>query len=318
MLPLLKETLLLNFVEDRGLEEWRRYFSSHLPDLHIAAWDDRSVDPSSVRYACVWKPEHGWLASFPALRVILSEGAGVDHILADATLPLHIPVTRMVTPETAARMADYVVMASYMLARQIPAVVHAQQQQRWDNTLTGRLVSETTIGILGMGQLGSLAAQRLLANGFRVNGWSRSTKTVPNTGCYSGDKGLQTLLKQSDIVVNLLPDTVETRGIINDDFLAQLPKGAAIINVGRGHQLQGEALLRGLNRGHISGAVLDVFPEEPLPAEDPLWHHPGIIVTGHVASLISTQAKAQHVIAVIKADRLGQPLPVLFNREKGY
>lgn len=309
---------MLNFVEEKGIEEWRDSFSPHFPDLHIAAWNDRSVDAASVRYACVWKPERGWLASFPALRVILSEGAGVDHILCDTTLPRHIPFTRMVTSETAARMADYVVMACYMLVRQIPAIVHAQQQQRWDNTLTGRLVSETAIGILGMGQLGSLAAQRLLANGFRVNGWSRSAKTVPGTGCYSGDKGLQALFKQSDIVVNLLPDTVETRGIINDDLLAQLPKGAAVINVGRGHQLQSDALLRGLNSGQIGGAVLDVFPEEPLPADDPLWRHPGVIVTGHVASLISTQAKMQHVIAVIKADRLGEPLPMLYNRERGY
>lgn len=318
MTSLAKNTLLLNFVGDEGIEEWRQFFLPHFPDLHIAAWNDRSVDPASVHYACVWKPERGRLASFPALRVILSEGAGVDHILSDATLPRHIPVTRMVTTETAARMADYVVMASYMLVRQIPAIVQAQRQQRWDNSLTGRLVSETTIGILGVGQLGSQAAQRLLLNGFRVNGWSRSGKTLPGMTCYSGDSGLQAMLVQSDIIVNLLPDTAETRGIINDDFLAQLPKGAGIINVGRGHQLQSEALLRALHRNHLSGAVLDVFPSEPLPADNPLWRHPGIIITGHVASLISTHAKAHHAIAVIKADRSGQPLPMLYNRESGY
>lgn len=313
-----RETLLLNFVGSEGVEEWRHFFQSELPDLHIAAWNDTSVDPCSVRYACVWQPEHGWLGRFPELRVILSEGAGVDHILSDTTLPHHIPVTRMVTSETSARMADYIVMASYLLVRQMPAIIQAQRLRRWDNSLTGKLASETTVGILGMGQLGSFAAQRLLTNGFRVNGWSRSAKTLADIACYSGAAGLQHLLEQSDIIVNLLPDTAETRDIINDDFLSRLPKGAGIVNVGRGHQVQSAALLRALNAGHISGAVLDVFPAEPLPADDPLWLHPSVIVTGHVASLISNKSKAHHAIAVIKADRQGQPLPMLYNREAGY
>jgi glyoxylate/hydroxypyruvate reductase A len=313
-----QETLLINFLTDAELAEWKTYFSSRLPDLRLAAWDDASVDPLSVRYVLVWEPEAGQLARFPHLRVILSEAAGVDHILADTALPPDIPITRMVTPETAARMADYVTMASYMLVRRLPEIIQAQRHKRWAAHLTGGLASETAVGILGLGRLGTAVAQRLLANGFIVHGWARSAKTVPGVAGYFGAEGLSPFLTRSQIMVNLLPDTAETRGIINEDFLAQLPDGAGIINVGRGRQLRHNALLRALDCGRVSGAILDVFPQEPLPEDDPLWCHPGVIVTSHVASLISHQSKAEHALTIIQADRAGQALPLVFDRTLGY
>lgn len=311
-------TLLLNFIKGDELAEWQAYFHRAIPGLQLALWDDTSVDPASVDYALVWRPEPGRLARFPNLRVIISEGAGVDHITRDPLVPVHIPLTRMVTHETSARMADYVTMAAYMLVRQMPQIVAAQREQRWANHLSGKLVSQTRIGILGIGQLGTVVAQRLLANGFAVNGWSRGERDVPGVTAFRGHQALQAFLNSSDVLVNLLPDTVETRNLIGDDLLLQLPVGAGLINAGRGQQLDSAALLRALNSGHLHGAILDVFPQEPLPANDPLWRHPGVIITSHVASLISSQSKADHAIAVIKADRAGHPLPLLYDRARGY
>lgn len=310
--------LLLNFIHCDELAEWQTYFDRAIPGIQLALWDDTTVDPSSVSYALVWQPEPGRLARFPHLRVIISEGAGVDHITCDPMLPAHIPVTRMVTDETAARMADYVTMAAYMLVRQMPQIIAAQREQRWANQLRGGRVSHTRVGILGMGNLGKAAAQRLLANGFVVNGWSRSASVLPGINAFSGYLNLPAFLAESDVLVNLLPDTPQTRNLINDEVIHQLPFGASLINAGRGQQLDGDALLRALESGHLTSAILDVFPQEPLPFNDRLWRHPNIIITSHVASLISNQSKADHAIAVIKADRAGQPLPLLFEKERGY
>lgn len=315
---MMHKTLLVNFVKADQLATWRNYFVRALPDIHVALWDDPDVDPASVQYVLVWKPEPGRLAQFPNLRVIMSEGAGVDHITHDPLVPRHIPVTRMVTSETAARMADYVTMAAYLLLRQIPEIVQAQRECRWANHLTGRLTCDTRIGILGFGQLGTVVAQRLLANGFQVNAWSRRDKYVEGVSAFSGPEQLHAFLQRSDILVNLLPDTAETRGLINDEVFSQLPRGAGLINAGRGHQLDSAALLRALDSKHLQAAVLDVFVQEPLPEDHPLWKHPGVIVTSHVASLISSQAKAEQAITIIKADRSGLPLPLLYDREQGY
>lgn len=184
------------------------------------------------------------LAQFPNLRVIMSEGAGVDHIIHDPLVPRYLPVTRMMTSESGARMADYVAMAAYMLLRQIPEIIQAQRECRWANHLTGRLTSDTRIGIFGFGQLGTVVAQRLLANGFQVNAWSRRDKHVEGVSTFSGPEQLHAFLHRSDILVNLLPDTTEMRRLINDEVFSQLPRGAGLINTGRGHQLDSAALLR--------------------------------------------------------------------------
>ncbi|EJL93144.1 phosphoglycerate dehydrogenase-like oxidoreductase [Pantoea sp. GM01] len=311
-------TLLLNFIQRGELAEWQAYFDREVPGIQLALWDDATVDPSAVHYALLWRPEPGRLAQYPNLRVIISEGAGVDHITCDPLVPAHIPLTRMVTDETSDRMADYVTMAAYMLVRQMPQIIAAQRQQCWSNQLRGGMASQTRVGILGMGNLGTVVAQRLLANGFKVNGWSRSVRQLDGVNAFHGYSALPAFLGHSDVLVNLLPDTPLTRNLINDEILNQLPVGASVINAGRGNQLDSEALLRALDSGHLCSAILDVFPQEPLTPDDRLWRHPGIIITSHVASLISSRSKAEHAIAVIKADRAGQPIPLLYIRERGY
>lgn len=301
-----------------ALPEWQALLAEFAPGLVVRGWDDPTVAPDSVRYVLVWEPSAGRLARFPNLRMIVSSAAGVDHILADATVPRHVPIVRMVTGETAERMADYVTMAAYALIRDLPRLLDAQRRQRWDDTLTGRRASETTVGIMGLGQLGGAAAARLAANGFRVLGWARSPKTLDGVQCHVGAAQLDAFLARSHILVNLLPDTDETRGIIDAALLARLPRGAAIVNVGRGSQLVPDDLLAALDAGQVGDAILDVFDVEPLPAHHPLWRHPRVIATPHVASAVSRRAKARQAAAAIAAHRAGEPLPHLYDRERGY
>jgi len=161
-----------------ALPEWQALFSQLAPDLCVRGWQDERVDPEHVHYVLVWEPEVGRIARYPNLRLVLSSAAGVDHILTDTELPTHLPIVRMVTPETAVRMADFVVMSALMLLRQMPAIFQAQTEQRWDERLTGKMTTATSVGVLGLGQLGAAAAVALARVGFVVQGWARTVKTI--------------------------------------------------------------------------------------------------------------------------------------------
>jgi len=301
-----------------ALPEWQRLFAEMVPDLRVCGWQDEGVDPAHVHYVLVWEPETGRIAQYPNLRLIASSAAGVDHILADTALPAHLPIIRMVTPETVQRMADFVVLSALMLLRQMPSIFRAQSEARWDEGLTGKMSTETTVGILGLGQLGSNAARKLAAVGFPVQGWSRSAKAIEDVHCLYGESGFETLIASSDILINLLPDTASTRHLLNAGVFSRMRPGSALINVGRANQIDQDALLNALNSGHLAGAVLDVFENEPLRVAHPFWTHPAVIVTPHIASAVSLPGKARQVASVIAADRNGQPLPNLYNSAQGY
>ncbi|MDR5785456.1 glyoxylate/hydroxypyruvate reductase A [Caballeronia sp. LP003] len=280
--------------------------------------EDGAVDPREVEYVFAWRPASGWLGRFPNLRLILSAAAGVDHLLADPSLPPHVPIVRMVTQETAARMGDYVLFAAPGVVRELPALVAAQGARQWAPALTGRLAVETTVGVMGIGQLGAACAQRLLAAGFRVAGWSRTEKQVDGVRGFHGADGLDAFLARSDILVNLLPQTSATRGILHAGTFARLPRGAALINVGRSAHVDHDALLAALDAGHLRAAVLDVLDVEPLPPQHPLWTHPKVFVTPHVASTASVGARVRQAVASIRAHRAGAELAHLYDRTHGY
>lgn len=301
-----------------ALPEWQALFSRLAPDLCVRGWQDERVNPEHVHYVLVWEPERGRIARYPNLRLVLSSAAGVDHILADTELPPHLPIVRMVTPETAQRMADFVVMAALMLLRQMPAIFQAQTEQRWNDRLTGKMATETAVGILGLGQLGAAAASALARVGFVVQGWSRTVKTIDHVQCLTGDSGLTSLLSASDIIVNLLPDTRDTKHLLNASTFARMKRGSGVINVGRASQIDENALLNALNSGHIGSAVLDVFESEPLPTGHPLWAHPAVIVTPHIASAVSFAGKARQVASVIAEAQANRPIPHLYDRTRGY
>jgi len=310
--------LLVKSGGQAALPEWQALFAECLPEVTVKGWDDPDIDPLAVRYVLVWEPTPGRLAQYPNLQLVLSTAAGVDHILADTALPAHLDIIRMVTGETSARMADFVTMASYALLRELPQLVSSQRAGRWDEARLGTLASETPVAMLGLGELGSVAAARLVANGFPVLGWSRTKKTLPGVACYDGEDGLDRVLAQARIVVNLLPDTAQTKDILNAALLAKLPRGAGLINAGRGAQLDTGALLAALDSGQVGAAILDVFKVEPLPSDDPLWCHPNVIITPHVASDASRKAKVRQAAKTIQAHMTGAPMGHRFDRSRGY
>ncbi|MEQ8266547.1 MAG: glyoxylate/hydroxypyruvate reductase A [Parvibaculum sp.] len=258
-------------------------FRRQAPGRRLSLWPDiESAD--EVEHAFVLFPEPGLLARFPNLRSISAIGAGVDHILRDTSVPAGCPIARLVQPDLRQRMTEYVVLHVLRHHRQMRIYEEQQRRKEWRMLLPQPSAAERHVGILGLGVLGQDAAAKLNLLGFRTAGWSRAPKSIDGTCCHSGPDGLDKLLKQTEILVCLLPLTTETTRIIDAALLRKLPRGASVINASRGAVLDEEALLACLDDGHISEATLDVFETEPLPESSPLWSHPHVTVTPHAAS----------------------------------
>ncbi len=312
-----RRILLVKTGGEAAVPEWQSLFAGVSPDLEVRWFYDEGVPRDAVDFAFVWAPEPGTLAQLPNLRLIFSSGAGVDHITSDPGWPRHIGIVRMGGEETGQRMGEYVCMAALALLRDLPRIIAQQRTRTWDSFDSARTAAETTAGIMGLGNLGSASARMLRGLGFRVAGWSRSPKTDANVACFAGKSELGAFLAQTDLLINLLPDTPETRGLIDAGLLACLPRGAGVINVGRGPQLVLDDLIAALDGGQIGGAVLDVFDPEPLAPEHPAWSHPRIIVTPHLASMSSRPARARYVADAIAFER-GESPPNLYDPARGY
>ena len=295
---------------------WRAQLTRLTQELEVRVWPEIG-DPAAIDYALVWRPEPGFLASLPNLKLILSLGAGVDHLLGDPRLPLHLPILRLVDPHMTDAMSEYVTLQVLRLHRR-DLDYRSQQQARVWRELDQRNAAERRVGILGLGELGQDAAKKLKALGFDVAGWSRSEKAVEGVRSYAGAAGLAPLLGRSEIIVCLLPLTAETEGILNKRTLALLPKGAALVNAARGAQLVEEDLLAALASGQISAAVLDVFREEPLPVDHPFWHHPRVVVTPHIAAFTNPATASPIILDNIRRFEEGRPLLNRVDPARGY
>ena len=309
--------LLVNSGGEKAVEDWRAMFAPVAPDLDIRWIDDPAVAKADVRYVFCWAPKAGFLASLPNLRLICSSGAGVDHITGDATWPRHVGIVRMGGEEPAQRMGEYVCLGALSMLRQMPRIIQGQRVPTWDHFDSPRTAQETKVGIMGLGNLGIRAAEMLRGLGFPVAGWSRSRKHVPGVTCFE-EAELDAFLAGTDLLVNLLPDTPETRGAIRAETIGKLRPGASIVNAGRGPQLVVADMIAALDSGHLSGAMLDVFEVEPLPVDDPLWRHPKVIVSPHIASLASRPARARYVAEAIAAFERGERPPNLYDPDRGY
>ena len=295
---------------------WRPYLTTAWPERELRYWPEVG-DKAAIDYALVWHPEPGLLASLPRLKLIVSLGAGVDHILRDRTLPEGVPILRLVDPYMTQAMSEYVVLQVLRLHR-LDFDYRAQQAAAEWREHAQKNAPERTVGILGFGQLGQDAARKLKALGFDVAGWSRSAKDVSGFLTFAGPQGLDALLARSEIIVSLLPMTAETENILDASLFARLPRGAAIVNVGRGRQLVEADLLAVLDSGQLSAAVLDVFREEPLPPAHPFWRHPRIIVTPHVAAETHPPTAAAIIAQAIDDLEAGRPVAHLIDRRRGY
>lgn len=310
--------LLVNSGGEPAVADWQARFAEHAPHLQVRWAEDPDVPKEDVHYVFCWAPRPGFLATLPNLRLILSSGAGVEHITTDPAWPSHVGIVRMGGAETGQRMAEYVSLAALALLRGLPRIIAGQHARIWDHFDAPRSANQVRAGVMGLGNLGIRSAEMLHALGYQVAGWSRSPKSLPGIECFAGPQALDAFLARTDLLVNLLPDTPETKGAIRAETIARLPDGAAIVNAGRGPQLVVDDLLAALDTGRLSGAVLDVFDIEPLPASSPLWTHPKIIVTPHLASLASRPARAQYVAEAIAAFERGEKPPNLFDPVRGY
>jgi glyoxylate/hydroxypyruvate reductase A len=298
--------------------EWQDHFAELAPHLRVHWWHDPAVSPDEVHYVLPWEPEPGRLATLPNLRLILSPAVGVDHITRDPAWPAHLPLVRMGGEEPAQRMGEFVSLACLSLLRNWRAVTLDQAARRWRSWEAERCAPDVTVGVMGLGNLGARSATMLAGLGFNVVGWARSAKSLPGVECYAGDAERYAFLRRSDILVCLLPDTPETRGAICAETIALLPRGAAVVNVARGGHVVWDDLVAALDTGQLSGAVLDVFAEEPLPAAHPAWVHPLVTVTPHVASMASRRARSRYVADAIRRFEAGEALPNVYDPVRGY
>ena len=278
-------------------------------------------DPAAIRYACVWKPPAGVLGTLPNLRAIFSLGAGVDHLMNDPSLP-DVPIVRIVDPDLTMRMTEYVVLHVLLHHRRFKLYDAHQRERVWRDE-SDPAANEVRVGIMGLGVLGQAAAAALKPLGFQLNGWSRTQKTVPGVTTFAGEAGLGPFLAKTDILVCLLPLTTDTRGFLSYEVFRGLAGdgalgGPALINAGRGG-LQVEAdILRALDDGTLTGASLDVFEQEPLPANSLLWTHPKVFITPHNAAQSDPRALTKYVLAQIERLERGLPLENVVDRKRGY
>jgi glyoxylate/hydroxypyruvate reductase A len=274
--------------------------------------------PEEIVYAVAFRPPPGLLQTLPRLKAIFSLGAGVDGFLKDPDFPRQVPLVRFVDPTLAREMAQYAVMHTLLIHRHQRFFDEGQKKGEWRQMMLPRASADTRVGILGMGEIGAAVAERLVPFDFAVSGWSRTPKQVPGVKSFAGEDALDAFLGQCDIMICLLPLTPRTEGILNAGLFARLPKGAFVINVARGRHLIEEDLIGALDSGHLAGAVLDVFQQEPLPPDSPLWRHPKITATPHIAAIASPQAAVRYVLDGIARAERGEPLENVVDVTKGY
>jgi len=295
---------------------WSTALRRHLPDLDIRVWPETG-DVSEIDAALVWNHPPGELKRYPNLRLILSLGAGVNHVLDDPDLPSGVPIARIVDPGLTGGMVEYAVLAVLRYHRNLDVYERFQREGTWKK-LPIPDTANRGVGILGLGEIGGACGQALSAFGFPVAGWSRTPKSVEGITSYVGDGGLKPFLARTEILVCVLPLTAATRGIINAEFLAVLPKGAFIVNIARGGHVVDADLIAALDSGHIAGATLDVFQPEPLPRNHPFWRHPKVTMTPHIASLTNAETAVLPIVENLRRLATGKPLLNLVDRSSGY
>ncbi len=286
-------------------DAWVKHLRAQGPDIDVRVWPEVG-EARAIELVLCWKHPPGELKKFPNLKGIASLGFGVDHILSDPELPAGVPIIRIVEPAMIAAMSTYVIAAVLLHVRQFDVYRADQAERRW-NPRAPREAGAVRVGIMGMGHLGADAAAKLRGLGFAVSGWSRTPKRIEGVAHFAGEGALESFLAAADVLVCLLPLTPATRGVLNRRTFERLPQGAFVINAARGEHLVEEDLLAAIDGGHLSGACLDVFREEPLPPAHPFWGHPRITVTPHIASLTFPRAVAPQLAENYRRLRAGKP-----------
>lgn len=284
----------------------------------VPVWTPEDAhDPAAVEAILAWRLKPGMLAPYRHLRVLCAVAAGVDKLLRTGDIPPHVPVTRVVDPEQCQQIAQYVVAVTLRFTRELPRYAAQQAQARWDRHRP-RAASNCRIGVLGLGSVGHAIAQAFVPLGYPVAGWARTPRELPGITTHAGDAGLATLLARTDVLVCALPLTPATRGLLWRETLRQLPRGAFVVNIGRGEQLIEADLRALLDEDHLAGAALDVFEREPPAADNWVWSHPLVLATPHIAGEVSRAIVAQQTLQALQLARAGLPQPRAVDKHAGY
>jgi glyoxylate/hydroxypyruvate reductase A len=307
-------TLLFKIDDTRG-QVWQSLFARHAPDIDVRLWSDIG-DPADVRYFASWMPPEDLHVTFPNLQVVFATSAGVDQFDL-SELPEHIDVVRMLDPGIAKGIVEYACFAVLSLHREIPLYLELQRQNQWQ-TRPLTAASERRVGVMGLGNLGVATLEGLRQFGFKLSGWARSEKQIDGVQCFAGKDQLKPFLNQCDILICLLPLTDDTRGILNAETFAALPKGAQLINLGRGGHLLENDLLDALDSGQIERAILDVLNDEPPAEQHPCFQHPKIWLTPHIGANTSPHTAFEVLLANIRRHQSGEPMQGAIDRREGY
>jgi len=285
------------------------------PELHIEIGLEDVKNPSQVQFAVDWKNPEGHLLNYPNLKAISSYGHGVDNLLSDTKLPHGIPIVRLKDETMANLMSEYLLTVVLLQRRQFLEYVKNLEFSEWGTSIYH---PGNQIGILGFGYLGQASAKVFLKMGFNVSGWSRRMKQFDGISCFSNTEGLTKMLTHTDYLINLLPNTSATQDLLNYQTLSTLKRGAYFINVGRGQTLVDEDLIALLDNGHLSGACLDVFRTEPLPADHKFRNHNKILITPHNSSTTQAASAATQILENYRRAISGKKLLNLVDMKHGY
>ena len=312
--------MLLLHLSDVDEASWSRAFAEALTPYPVVRRGD-DFDPAEIRYIFVWKPKPDAFDGLDNLKAVLSLGAGVDALLKHPRLP-QAPIVRFVDEDLSQRMSDYVVAHVTMHHRQFSRFRDDQQARRWSQFYPPA-AGETTVGIMGMGVLGQDAARRLKPLGFDLRSWSRTPKAIEGVEGFAGDAEFDAFLGGTDILVNLLPLTPDTAGILNRETFAKLRRdrlegGPVIVNAARGGHQREADIVAALTDGTLGAASLDVFEVEPLPQDSPLWDAKNCYITPHIAAISNEASGVRYFSTILRAHEAGEPLPNVVDRSRGY
>lgn len=304
------------FTPDQSHGPWLDQFAVQFPQLKVQEWQT-ITNPESVEHGIAWQPSPAYFSRFPKLKTIFNLGAGVDAILSNPAVPEHVQIVRIEDGGMAAQMNQYF---SYFLLHYYRDMDIYQQQQKLSQWQAQpfKAAKDFRVGILGLGQLGSQLSQHLQVFGFDVAGWSRSKKQIDGITTYAGPEQLNQFLQRTDALCCLLPLTPATQGILNYQTLSQLAPGAVVINAARGGHLVDQDLLQLLHQGHLRGAVVDAFEEEPLNPKHNFWQHPKILLTPHCAAQSEPAICVEQIGRKLEAIASNQPFTGLVDRHQGY
>lgn len=313
MLPVMKRL----FIASRGNpEQLAQLFRTELPDFEVLTEQPKPGD-AEVPFIVVGRPLPGVVRAVPGLKLVLSLNAGIEHLLASGEVPDELPIVRLVDEGLALGMAEWVLAQTLAWHRNVFLYTELQAKGDW-KPLAEKLANERKVTVLGAGALGRPVADHLVRFGFNTSVWARSRHDIAGATTFAGSEQLLDAVSGAAVVINLLPLTAETSDIVDKKLIHAMEDGGFFINGARGGHVVDADLIAALDSGKLSGAALDVFRVEPLPAEDPLWKHPKIRLSPHVAAPTHQHMAVKEMVANIRRFENGEPVRNVVDRTLGY